>query len=230
VCFGFYRETTDTYTGMSGPADRTADILPRSLSLNRNQMIEANLKYARAAATKYTLGAPEKSPQWQDAFSAACEALVEAADAFDPSRGTVLNTIAWPRMMRAIQRLREGEKKRWALETIARHGASRDGAGGPWTEGGVGRDTPAERDEYFSGLSLSPEDLKDTEPEGRHRGQQGAALARCRPLTGAYGALAHLNGFLKYGAWNWRKSRRARLGLHRRHQAPHREVGERRGI
>jgi hypothetical protein len=49
------------------------------------------------------------------------------------------------------------------------------------------------------------EATKDTNPKDAIADNK-VPLWLVPPLTGAYGALAHLNGFLKYGAWNWRKS------------------------
>ncbi len=71
---------------------------------DRKHLIESHLKLAAAAAGRVTFTRNQKDPRWQDTFAAACIALCEAADAFDPSRGTQFSTLAWPRVLRAAQR------------------------------------------------------------------------------------------------------------------------------
>jgi RNA polymerase sigma factor (sigma-70 family) len=118
--------------------------------MNRSQLIETHLKYARGVASKVTLRAPRSSEAWQDAFQAASLALVEAADAFDPSRGASFITLAWPRMLRAAQRLRIKEKARWDVETTALN-RTVDGEGHELEAG-----TKAQ---FRAHLSASPEEL-----------------------------------------------------------------------
>lgn len=80
----------------------------------RNALVESHLSYARAAASRFTKGAPRTSTEWQDAYSTAYLALVEAADIYEPERGTKFITIAWRRMEWAIknERVRGGLRKK----------------------------------------------------------------------------------------------------------------------
>jgi hypothetical protein len=121
--------------------------------MTRKKLIEANLKYARGAATKYSLRAPRSSAQWQDAFSAASEALCRAAEKYDPSRGASFSTFAWPYLKRAVLGLREGEKRHYTLQTTARHSrATFQDAPAEC------RDHEVEHDEFEAALVPSPED------------------------------------------------------------------------
>lgn len=79
--------------------------------------VEENLKYARAVASKYTLGAPRSSVDWQDAFSVASEALLEAAETWDPERGVVFPVYAWRVMANAVIKARKAERFRSTIET-----------------------------------------------------------------------------------------------------------------
>lgn len=128
--------------------------------MDRNTLIESHLRFASIAASKFTLGARRETPAWEDAYSTACIALVEAADAYDPSRGAKFLTFAWPRMKRAIQELRRVEMLGWERESLARHALEEDG-----------RDHVAEADEFRAGLSVTPEDLL-LEGGDRHRGAE----------------------------------------------------------
>lgn len=129
--------------------------------MDRKTLIESNLRYAEAAATRYTLGAKRNSVQWKDAFSVACEALVRAADGWRADGGASFAGYAWQAMKNAIYTARLGEKKRWSLETTARHGNAGNlgSEGAITTTPGDARDSRAEKDEYRAALSDSPEDL-----------------------------------------------------------------------
>jgi RNA polymerase sigma factor (sigma-70 family) len=129
---------------------------------NRNQLIEANLQYARGAASKYgPWGRDHSSPEWQDAYAAACEAMVKAASTYDPSRASFV-THAWPRMKQAILKMRVGEKKRAALETKGRHASE------PKSYEGLVRAALEDSDEFHADLVESPEDLMLAAEEKRN--------------------------------------------------------------
>lgn len=153
--------------------------------MDRQKLIRDSLKYARAAASRYTLQAPRQSAEWQDAFSCACVALVEAAKLYDPSFGTLLGTFAWPRMRRAILRMRESQKARWGNEDQAAR--AEEGAAAPSPEDLLER---AEREvEVSSRLgALSPEgrsyvlDVLDNRPRLGKRSAKALCLeAGVRP-------------------------------------------------
>lgn len=119
----------------------------------RKQLIADHVHLAEVIASKVCFGRRPDDPHWQDVHSAALEALVKAANAFDPARGTAFSTLAWPRLLRAAQRVRIRERAHYQQETAARH--SREDDGNPAAE----RDLWAESDEYRAGLSVSPEEL-----------------------------------------------------------------------
>jgi RNA polymerase sigma factor (sigma-70 family) len=126
---------------------------PAAAMPNRNQLIEANLQYAKGAASKYgPFGRDYSSPEWQDAYAAACEAMVKAASTYDPSRASFA-THAWPRMKQAILRMRAGEKRRASVETMRRHALE------PKSYDGFEKDQLEDRDEFHAELVESPEDL-----------------------------------------------------------------------
>lgn len=54
-------------------------------------------------------------------------------------------------------------------------------------------------------LTPAQEATKDTNPKDAIASDK-IPLGLVPPLTAAYASLAHLNGALKYGKWNWRKS------------------------
>lgn len=56
-----------------------------------------------------------------------------------------------------------------------------------------------------SGVPAFEQGSKDTNPKDAIADNK-LPLWLVPPLTAAYACLAHLNGMLKYGAWNWRKS------------------------
>jgi RNA polymerase sigma factor (sigma-70 family) len=126
--------------------------------MTRNQLVEENLKFARAVATRRSLGAPRESYSWKEAFSVACEALIKAADTWRPGRGASFPAYAWLLMNREVSDARQKESSTWRVETCARHdrhGDPDDGAAGA----AQGRDSLAESDEYRAELVPSPEEL-----------------------------------------------------------------------
>jgi hypothetical protein len=123
--------------------------------LTRKKLIEANLKYARGAATKYSLRAPRSSAQWQDAFSAASEALCPGCGEVRPlARRLLLHVRLAVSEARGPRPAREREEALHA-ETTARHSFRDDcGTAAP----SDARDQSAERDEFEAALVPSPED------------------------------------------------------------------------
>lgn len=87
--------------------------------MNRNELIQKNLRLAQALVSRYTFYAPRSSAAWQDAYGVACVALCEAADLFDASRGAKFATLAFLRIRNAIHDFRRGEAQRWDFERAA---------------------------------------------------------------------------------------------------------------
>lgn len=119
-------------------------------------LIEENLKWARIAASKYTLRAPVSSTAWSDAYSVACEALVKAAKRYDPAKGASFSTFAWPLMKRAIQKMRIKEKRHFSVESIAVSSLYAECVHGAEMEDAIGAER---RSALLAECAPSPEDL-----------------------------------------------------------------------
>jgi hypothetical protein len=113
------------------------------------QLVTSHLDLIPKAIRRFTRLTPTSSA-WDDAYSDAMLALDGAARAFDPSRGCLFVTLAWPRLKRAVQRVSIRSCGRDIHETT-RMNFDASGNGLEVTVGEVvaGRDAP---------LVASPED------------------------------------------------------------------------